>query len=86
MGLSEKLYRIHSDLLNRAYRHLNNCNCEDGCPACVGPVNEVGLAGKENAHILIEEALSDEDWKYQREIETDGYSTKYRNLPGESEF
>lgn len=85
LGLSEKLYRIHSDLLKRAYRHLNNCGCEDGCPACVGPVNEVGIDGKENARILIEEALNDEDWKYQREIEKDGHSTEYRNLPGKSE-
>ena len=82
LGLSEKLYRIHLDLLKRAEKHLNNCGCEDGCPACVGPVNEVGIDGKNNARILIEEALSDEARKHQREIEKTGYRSEIKNLPG----
>ena len=69
LGLSEKLYRIHLDLIKRAEQHLLNCPCEEGCPACVGPVTEVGVDGKENAHILIKEALSDEP---QRQIEETG--------------
>ncbi|MGM0410080.1 MAG: DEAD/DEAH box helicase [Bacillota bacterium] len=77
LGLSEKLFRIHEDLLKRAAKHLNNCGCEDGCPACVGPVNEVGLDGKENARILIEEALGDGFVKGEKSLKKDGEKQKF---------
>ncbi len=25
------------------------CDCEDGCPGCVGPAGEIGIGGKEEA-------------------------------------
>src|SRR6056297_5525 len=85
LGLSEKLYRIHFDLLKRAEKHLDNCGCEDGCPACVGPVNEVGMDGKNNARILIEEALHDEAREHQREIEKSRYRSEIKKFSGEEE-
>ena len=81
LGLSEKLYRIHAKLLKRAYNHLKNCSCDDGCPACVGPVNEVGFKGKKNARILIEEALKNEARGYQKETEQNGYKSTIKKIP-----
>ncbi len=60
LGMSEKLYTIHNKLLNRAKQHLTDCPCEAGCPACVGPVNEVGPEAKKYSLILLKEAALNE--------------------------
>jgi DEAD/DEAH box helicase domain-containing protein len=39
VGLAEKLYAIHGDLLAAANDHLASCACEQGCPACVGTID-----------------------------------------------
>lgn len=46
IGLSRRLYDIHDELMAQAKQLLNNCGCLSGCPACVGPIEEVGLLGK----------------------------------------
>ncbi len=38
IGLAEKLYQIHEDLLTAVLERILVCDCEHGCPACVGPV------------------------------------------------
>jgi DEAD/DEAH box helicase domain-containing protein len=42
LGLSERLYALHSDLLSGAHELIRNCACNDGCPACIGPVGPGG--------------------------------------------
>ena len=46
IGFSQKLFEIHTDLLKRALELVQECECEDGCPSCVGPAGENGLGGK----------------------------------------
>jgi DEAD/DEAH box helicase domain-containing protein len=46
IGFSQKLFEIHDELIQRAYELVNQCACEDGCPACVGPGGENGIGGK----------------------------------------
>ncbi len=55
IGLSERLFEVHDELLRRAGDLIRNCNCLSGCPACVGPIEEVGLLGKTQALQLLEE-------------------------------
>ncbi len=57
LGMSEKLFRIHTELLTRAREHLRDCPCDSGCPACVGPANEVGPESKKYTMILLKEGL-----------------------------
>jgi DEAD/DEAH box helicase domain-containing protein len=47
VGLSERLYEVHGELIAEAKRLIAGCQCLSGCPACVGPVEEVGLLGKQ---------------------------------------
>lgn len=54
VGLSERLYEVHDRLFGEARRILSGCSCLSGCPACVGPIEEVGLLGKSLALELIE--------------------------------
>jgi DEAD/DEAH box helicase domain-containing protein len=49
IGLSQRLYEKHDELLEEAERLIVGCGCLSGCPACVGPIEEVGLLGKELA-------------------------------------
>jgi len=41
-GFSQRLYELHGELLRAAHDLVASCRCESGCPACVGPVGEVG--------------------------------------------
>jgi DEAD/DEAH box helicase domain-containing protein len=55
IGLSERLYEIHSDLMNRSRELVETCQCDDGCPSCVGPGGEGGLGGKRETLALLKE-------------------------------
>jgi DEAD/DEAH box helicase domain-containing protein len=46
IGLSETLYQVHDDLMQRCYDLVETCECLDGCPGCVGPAGENGISGK----------------------------------------
>ncbi|WP_274362226.1 DEAD/DEAH box helicase [Paenibacillus thermotolerans] len=54
IGLSERLYELHDELLKEARRLIAGCTCLSGCPACVGPIEEVGLLGKSLALELVD--------------------------------
>jgi DEAD/DEAH box helicase domain-containing protein len=55
IGLSERLYEIHSDLMRRGLELVESCECEDGCPSCVGPGGEGGSSGKRETLALLKE-------------------------------
>jgi DEAD/DEAH box helicase domain-containing protein len=59
MGLAERLYDLHGELLRGALDLIRTCRCQDGCPACVGPS---GPGGKEVKILTVRllEALVDE--------------------------
>ncbi|MGN7456929.1 DEAD/DEAH box helicase [Paenibacillus pasadenensis] len=57
IGLAERLYAVHDELLARASGLIASCGCLSGCPACVGPIEEVGLLGKRQALQLIGQAV-----------------------------
>jgi DEAD/DEAH box helicase domain-containing protein len=59
MGLSERLYDLHGELLRGALELIRTCRCQDGCPACVGPS---GPGGEEVKILTVRflEALIDE--------------------------
>lgn len=46
IGFSQKLFEIHDELISHAYELVRQCECEDGCPSCVGPGGENGVGGK----------------------------------------
>jgi DEAD/DEAH box helicase domain-containing protein len=53
LGLSENLYEMHQDLILGAYETIVACECEDGCPSCVGPIGEEGSGGKSEALAIL---------------------------------
>ena len=46
IGLSQRLFELHNEVLRHAYDLVSACECSDGCPSCVGPGGENGMGGK----------------------------------------
>jgi DEAD/DEAH box helicase domain-containing protein len=57
VGQSAPLYRMADRLVRLTAELLAACECEAGCPSCVGPVGEVGERGKEAALRIAREML-----------------------------
>ncbi len=53
IGLSQTLFQLHDELIGHANMLINECECEDGCPSCVGPGGESGRGGKEEAIAIL---------------------------------
>ena len=49
IGFSEPLFRMHDELLARTRDLIAACECEHGCPTCVGPVGNTGPMAKKVA-------------------------------------
>jgi DEAD/DEAH box helicase domain-containing protein len=53
VGLSEKIFRRHRDVLAAALGLVRRCPCRSGCPSCVGPGRDQAGHGKQlAAHVL----------------------------------
>ena len=46
IGFSEPLFRMHAELLSRTRELIAGCDCEHGCPTCVGPIGNTGPLAK----------------------------------------
>ena len=46
IGFSEPLFRMHDELLAGTRHLIAECECEHGCPGCVGPVGDTGPLAK----------------------------------------
>ena len=58
IGFSEPLFRMHHELLTGTRRLIAECECENGCPGCVGPVGNTGPLAKAAALRLLNLVLS----------------------------
>lgn len=59
IGFSTKLYDLHGGLLRAALDLVRGCACDAGCPSCVGPVTEVGEAGKTNTLAILRRLVAE---------------------------
>jgi DEAD/DEAH box helicase domain-containing protein len=46
IGFSEPLYGMHRELLERTRSLIAGCECQHGCPTCVGPIGNTGPLAK----------------------------------------
>ena len=60
VGLSERLFRTHRDLLRAALGVVRKCACSHGCPACIGPASSLGRHSKPVAEAILRGMLAEE--------------------------
>jgi len=58
IGFSAPLWGMQRELLSKASALIAGCDCETGCPTCVGPVGETGPLAKTVALRLLEHLLN----------------------------
>ncbi|MFD1426557.1 DEAD/DEAH box helicase [Kroppenstedtia sanguinis] len=61
VGLSEKLFELHRELLYISREHIRRCPCEEGCPSCTGPAVETGSQGKSLTLTLLDSLLEEQE-------------------------
>jgi DEAD/DEAH box helicase domain-containing protein len=54
IGFSEPLYHVHGLLLRRTHELIAACQCDQGCPSCVGPAGEKSERTKEAALAILD--------------------------------
>jgi DEAD/DEAH box helicase domain-containing protein len=54
IGFSAPLFRMHHELLSGTRRLIADCECENGCPGCVGPIGDTGPLAKTAALRILE--------------------------------
>lgn len=52
VGLAPRIYERADELLERARALIDSCDCDAGCPACVGPTEEHGSRKETSSKIL----------------------------------
>ena len=58
IGFSEPLHRMQPELLDGTRRLVAECECESGCPGCVGPVGNTGPLAKTVALAILDRLLA----------------------------
>ena len=58
IGFSKPLFELHGELLENTRRLIAECQCESGCPGCVGPVGNTGPLAKAAALRILDLMLS----------------------------
>ena len=53
IGLSDAVFSMHAELLERARQLVAACQCQSGCPSCVGPAGPGGVGGKDETLALL---------------------------------
>lgn len=54
VGFSARLYELHDTLLAAALELVSDCQCRNGCPACVGPPGDIGPDTKDVTRRLLQ--------------------------------
>jgi DEAD/DEAH box helicase domain-containing protein len=60
IGFSEPLCRMHRELLSSTRDLIAGCECENGCPTCVGPVGQAGPLAKTAALRILDLLLAED--------------------------
>jgi len=54
IGFSEPLFRAHELLVHKTRELIAACECEQGCPSCVGPAGDLAPRAKEAALAILD--------------------------------
>ncbi len=58
IGFSEPLFRAHHLLVWKTRELISTCQCEQGCPSCVGPAGDLAPRAKEAALAILDRLVA----------------------------
>jgi DEAD/DEAH box helicase domain-containing protein len=58
VGLAERIFRVHRDILAAALALVQKCACRSGCPSCIGPSAGLGGRSKGVARAILQGMLA----------------------------
>jgi len=58
IGFSAPLWEMQSQLLSKTRELIAGCECDNGCPMCVGPIGETGALAKTVALRILQHLLA----------------------------
>lgn len=61
VGLAERIFRVHREILQAAVELVERCRCRSGCPSCVGPQASLGVRSKGVARGILRAMLEEQD-------------------------
>jgi DEAD/DEAH box helicase domain-containing protein len=59
IGFSAPLFQMHDELLSKTRQLIAECDCEQGCPGCVGPIGNTGPLAKAVALRIVDLITTD---------------------------
>jgi DEAD/DEAH box helicase domain-containing protein len=83
IGLSAPLWSMQSELLASTSALISGCDCETGCPMCVGPIGETGPLAKTVALRMLQhlQAASLEDGSADGAAKAAALRTREEEVP-----
>jgi DEAD/DEAH box helicase domain-containing protein len=57
IGFSAPLFQMHGELLSKTRDLIADCECEHGCPGCVGPLGDIGAMAKPAAVRILDRLI-----------------------------
>jgi DEAD/DEAH box helicase domain-containing protein len=61
VGLAERIFDVHREILAAALQLVQRCSCRSGCPCCVGPQASLGARSKSVAAAILRAMLAEGD-------------------------
>ncbi len=61
VGLAQRLFHVHREILEAAEQLLQRCHCRSGCPSCVGPQASLGARSKSVALTILRGMLEERE-------------------------
>jgi len=61
VGLAERIFTVHREILRAALALARKCACRTGCPSCVGPSASLGARSKGTAITILAAMLDERD-------------------------
>ncbi len=61
VGFSQRLFELHDEIILRTYQLVSACECQDGCPSCVGPGGEQGAGSKPETLAILQQLCRQAD-------------------------
>ena len=82
IGFSAPLWGMQEELLSKTGALIAGCECDNGCPMCVGPIGETGPLAKTVARRILEHLLAGTKEIAERaDLSTEAPGAKVEEVP-----